>query len=340
MRVFAKMFYNSPILMSVVRMKDNRYLDVNQKFLDLMEYAREEVLGRTAEDLNLVNGEYTTALLDELRERGEVRNNEYRFKTRSGKIVTVWSTTVTMDLNGELCRIALMQDITKEKKLEAEITRLDRLNLVGEMAAGIGHEVRNPMTTVRGFLQLLGKKERYAQDRAYFELMIEELDRANSIITEFLSLAKDKAVNLEKKDLNKILKSIMPLIRADGLITDKYIELKAGKIPKLSLDEKEMRQVVINLVRNGLQAMQPGQILKMETFIEEDQVVLAVKDQGTGIPDNIIDKIGTPFFTTKDSGTGLGLSVCYSVAARHGAVIDFETGPGGATFYVKFKRPE
>jgi PAS domain S-box-containing protein len=337
---FAKMFYNSPILMSVVRMKDNRYLDVNQKFLDLMEYAREEVLGRTAEDLNLVNGEYTTALLDELRERGEVRNNEYRFKTRSGKIVTVWSTTVTMDLNGELCRIALMQDITKEKKLEAEITRLDRLNLVGEMAAGIGHEVRNPMTTVRGFLQLLGKKERYAQDRAYFELMIEELDRANSIITEFLSLAKDKAVNLEKKDLNKILRSIMPLIRADGLITDKYIELKAGKIPKLSLDEKEMRQVVINLVRNGLQAMQPGQILKMETFIEEDQVVLAVKDQGTGIPDNIIDKIGTPFFTTKDSGTGLGLSVCYSVAARHGAVIDFETGPGGATFYVKFKRPE
>ncbi|OQA08479.1 MAG: Sporulation kinase A [Firmicutes bacterium ADurb.Bin373] len=181
-------------------------------------------------------------------------------------------------------------------------------------------------------------KERYAADRAYFDLMVEELDRANSIITEFLSLAKNKAVNLVLNDLNKILKSILPLMSADGLVTDNYVVLKTKKVPSLMLDEKEIRQLVLNLVRNGLQAMEPGQTLTIETYQEEDNVVLAVRDQGKGIPNGIMDKIGVPFFTTKDSGTGLGLAVCFSIAARHKAKIDFETGKEGTVFYVRFKK--
>ena len=339
---FAKIFYHSPVLLAINRMKDNVFIDVNQKFTDTMEYSRQETLGRTPADLNIWAGDsaQTKTLFRELKEKGTVINFEYQLQTKSGKMITVVLSTATMELNGELCRLSLMKDITEEKKLETEMARLDRLNLVGEMAAGIGHEVRNPMTTVRGFLQLLGEKERYAQDKGYLTLMIEELDRANSIISEFLSLARNRAVNLEMKDLNKILHSILPLIQADGLVADKYIELKTLEIPPLLLDEKEIRQLVLNLVRNGMQSMAPGQTLTMETCMEAHKVILAVRDQGTGIPPEIADKISNPFFTTKDSGTGLGLSVCYSIAARHKAAINFETSPKGTTFFVRFEKPK
>lgn len=230
------------------------------------------------------------------------------------------------------------KDITEQKKIQEEMARLDRLNLIGEMAAGIGHEVRNPMTTVKGFLQLLQEKEECSNYREYFDLMASELDRANSIITEFLSLAKNKSVELKENNLNKILKSILPLIEADGLMTDKYIKLETQKVPGLLLDEKEIRQLVLNLVRNGLEAMSPGGIINLRTYMEEDKVVLSVQDNGKGIAPDVLEKLGTPFFTTKDTGTGLGLAVCYSIAERHKAKIDIETGgSNGTTFYVRFK---
>lgn len=235
------------------------------------------------------------------------------------------------------CYKTVITDISERKLYERELARLDRLNLVGEMAAGIGHEVRNPMTTIKGFLQLLRERDKYIQEREIFDLMVDELDRANSIITEFLSLAKNKAVDLKKRNLNKILISLLPLIEADGLVTDKYIKMETQKIPDLNLDEKEIRQLILNLVRNGLEAMSPGGGINIRTYSEEDEVVLSVQDNGKGIEPDVLEKVGTPFFTTKDNGTGLGLAVCYSIAARHNAVISIETSPAGTTFLVKFK---
>lgn len=107
------------------------------------------------------------------------------------------------------------RDISDRKIAQAEITRLDRLNLVGQLAAGIGHEIRNPMTTVRGYLQLLGTKPEYAAQESTFELMISELDRANSIITEFLSVAQPKKTELKLQNLNDIVNHIYPLLEAD-----------------------------------------------------------------------------------------------------------------------------
>ncbi len=241
------------------------------------------------------------------------------------------------DIDGSLLVLALGIDITEQKQLGKEIARLDRLNLVGEMAAGIGHEIRNPLTTVRGFLQMLGEKDDCTKYKDYFSLMIEELDRANSIITEYLSLAKNKPVELKRQNLNRIVSAILPLITADAMVTDKYIEIELSDISKLLLDEKEIRQLILNLVRNGLEAMSPGGHLKIKTSAENDEVVLAVRDYGKGINPDVLEKIGTPFYTTKESGTGLGLAVCYSIAARHNATIKVETGPDGTTFFVRFK---
>jgi len=234
----------------------------------------------------------------------------------------------------------VITDISERKRYERELARLDRLNLIGEMAAGIGHEVRNPMTTVRGFLQLLGKKEQCAQYTEQFNLMIDELDRANSIITEFLSLAKNKAIHLKVQNLNPIIENLFPLIRADAMVSDKHVNLDLDDIPALPLDEREIRQLVLNLVRNGLEAMSPGGNLTIRSSTDSKEVVLSVQDQGKGIEPDVLEKIGTPFFTTKDNGTGLGLAVCYSIAARHNAVINIEPSLMGTTFFVMFKVPK
>jgi PAS domain S-box-containing protein len=232
--------------------------------------------------------------------------------------------------------LGILRDITERKHWETEMARFDRLNLVGEMAASIAHEVRNPMTTVRGFLQMLEQKSECSTYKSYFDIMVEELDRANSIITEFLSLAKNRVIELTPKNLNAIIKSIVPLLQADALVNNKCIYIELEEIPDLLLDEKEIRQLLFNIARNGLEAMPPGGTLTIHTFSENNEIVLALQDQGSGIPQEILEKLGTPFFTTKETGTGLGLAVCYSIASRHNAVIRLETGSTGTTFYVRF----
>ena len=168
--------------------------------------------------------------------------------------------------------------------------------------------------------------------------MIDELDRANSIITEFLSLAKDRVVELKVQSLKEIVQNIFPLIQADGVISDKYIQMELDEVSEIPLDKKEIHQLILNLVLNGSQAMSPGGTMKIRTFMDEEEIVLAVQDDGPGIAPEVLGKIGTPFFTTKENGTGLGLAVCYSIAARHNAKIDIETGSTGTTFFVRFKK--
>jgi len=223
------------------------------------------------------------------------------------------------------------------KGFEHEFIRLERLNVIGEMAAGIGHEVRNPMTTVRGFLQFLSSKPKYSHDQEYFTLMIEELDRANSTITEYLTLSKHQAVERTTINLNAIITRLLPLITADAIMQNKNIIISTEEIPELLLDEKQICQLILNLVRNGLEAMSPGGKLTIRTLIDHSEVILAIQDEGKGIESHLLDKIGTPFFTTKDSGTGLGLSVCYSIAARHNAKITLETTSSGTIFFIRFK---
>lgn len=263
-----------------------------------------------------------------------------------GKIFECYSKPQWLD-NKVIGRVLSFRDITKHKQTESslekseekfrtEIAHLERLNLVGEMAAGIGHEVRNPMTTIRGFLQMLNGKQECSKYWEYYKLMIDELDRANAIITEFLSLAKERLVCRQAKNINDIIKSLVPLIEADAIITNKYIIVNLSEIPSLLVDDKEIRQLILNMARNSLDAMSPGGYLTIRTYMEGDKVILAIKDEGTGITPEVLEKIGTPFFTTKEQGTGLGLAICYGIATRHNAVINVETSEQGTTFIIRF----
>jgi len=232
------------------------------------------------------------------------------------------------------------RDITSRKVSEKEFARLDRLNLVGQLAAGIGHEIRNPMTTVRGYLQLLGEKPNYAAQKSTFELMISELDRANAIITEFLSLAQTKQTELKSQNLNDILYNLYPLLESDTFTQNKQIKFIPGKIPDLKLNGKEISQLFLNLTRNGLEAMEERSCLTVRSYVEDGKVVLAIEDEGSGILPENMRKVGTPFFTTKDNGTGLGLATCYKIAEAHNAQINIESSSKGTTFFIVFPNPD
>ncbi len=240
------------------------------------------------------------------------------------------------DVDGSRLVFKVLMDITDRKNTERESARSERLNMVGEMAAGIAHEVRNPLTTVRGFLQLLSAKDNVKQYGEYFNLMIEELDRANYIITDFLKLARDKSSDFKLINISNIVRSLAPLLSADALHQDKEIRLELEQVADLQGDENELRQLLLNLVRNGFEAMQGGTTLTIQTLQLENEIILRVCDQGGGIDPVILDKLGTPFVTTKEQGTGLGVAICKSIAARHNAVINFESNSTGTIAAVKF----
>lgn len=334
---FFKAFNASPALMVIRALKDMKCLDINEHCLHFTGYSREEFLGTTFTELKIYNSKSIDEVLQKVLQQGKCGNYEISFRRKSGELRTGLLSAELIYLDSEQVMLSVVNDITDIKQMEKEIARLDRLNLVGNMAAIIAHEIRNPLTTVKGFLQLLKDKERYAQDREYFELMDDELERTNSIITEFLSLARNKAVEFTKTDLNNILRLLIPLIQADALKDNKNICLDLGEIPDLLLDKKEIHQVIHNLTRNGLEALPPGGCLFIRTYKDGDAVVLAVQNQGKGIEPDVLEKLGTPFFTTKENGTGLGLAVCYSIAARHNAKIEIKTGADGTTFFIKFK---
>jgi len=256
-----------------------------------------------------------------------------------GELINVYYTVSPIrDQSGKIVGVSkIVNDVTAQKKLEKDMIRLDQMNVVGEMAASIAHEVRNPMTTVRGFLQLLEGHENSAKYSEYIPLMISELDRANSIISEFLSISRTKITELVRCNLNTIIEHILPLLQVDAIREEKLVKSELNAIQDLRLDQEEIRQVILNLVRNGLQAMDKGGCLTITTSLANEEVVLAIQDEGKGITPEIMDKLGTPFLTTKEHGTGLGLAVCFGIAARHNSKITAVTSPQGSTFFMKFK---
>lgn len=334
---FSRAFRASPNPMSITSLEDGSIIDVNNVFLQAVGRTRESVIGKKITDLGfwLSPGEREKAL-SEIDENNGVRNKEIIFKTKSGELRNGLFSAEIIEISGMKCLLAIVNDVTERIRYDREMARLDRLNLVGEMAATIAHEIRNPMTNILGFTEILKAEAAESPNSIYYDFIIEELHHANSIVEEFLFLARSKPLALKKQDLNEILKAIAPLVQASAIYEKKYLVFELNEVTEIPIDEKEIRQLVLNLVRNGLEAMETGGKLTIRTFKNQSDVVLSVNDQGRGIPPDVLEKIGTPFFTTKEKGTGLGLAVCYSIAARHNAKIKVKTSSKGTTFFVIF----
>lgn len=233
--------------------------------------------------------------------------------------------------------LVFSEDITNSKLIEKEMLRLESLNLSGEIACSICHEIRNLITTVRGFLQMMKTKQELAGYDQQLDLMIGEIDRANTIITEFLSVAKQKKIVRKKQNLNDIVNRQLLLIKANALVSNHILKIELQEIADLCMDEAEIRQLVLNLISNAFEATPMGKVVTVKTYSDGDGIVLDIVNEGKKIEAKILEKMGTPFFTTKENGTGLGLSVCYRIAERHDANILIENEAEKTTFHVRFK---
>ena len=228
----------------------------------------------------------------------------------------------------------ISEDVTEVISLQKKISHMDRLNLIGKMAAGLAHEIRNPMTVVKGYLQYFRKKiPNSLHDQ--LDVVLSEIARIEVIITDFLAIAKTKPTEPEEQDLNGIIDSIAPLLLSEALKRGMSIEFKNSKdIPKIILAEKEIKQLLLNLVTNGLNAMEQHGALVIETKFQDNAVLLIVDDSGCGISKDLQAKIFDPFFTTRDEGTGLGLSVCASIVASHNGTIEVHSEEGKGTRFI------
>ena len=230
--------------------------------------------------------------------------------------------------------------LQKVRALEQEINRKERLSELGNMAATVAHEIRNPLNSVSMGLQRLkaeftptGDAEEYAH---FLKLMQDEVRRLNTIVEQFLSLARPLKLNQEQIPVGEFLGEITTLMAADAHTSKVDIELKvAPNLPLLRADRNYFKQLLLNLVLNGVQAMPAGGRLSMAAIAEQEFLRLDIIDQGIGIEAENLSKIFQPYFTTKANGSGLGLAIARRIAEAHGGKIAVESRPGqGSCFRV------
>ena len=185
-------------------------------------------------------------------------------------------------------------------------------------------------------MQLLKNSGDFARYNRYFETMLEELDRTNLILNEFLMQAKNRIIDLQQNDLNQIIRDLYPFLKADAVMGEKTIGLELGKIPEIFLNKREIRQLIINLVHNRLEATPPGGNVKISTCWQGDEVILEVVDQGA-LAQDVLDKLGTQFYDDNDDSTCMELVICYGVATRHQASISVISNDSENCFQIRFK---
>lgn len=215
-------------------------------------------------------------------------------------------------------------------------SRQYQIDMAGKIAVELGHEIRNPLTTVRGFLQFLNNDDPKPGNQEYYDLMIEELDKANEVISHLINLSGNKISNQNLYDLNTILRDLLPTLIHAAQSQKVKIQTQLEDLTPLVVDSQEINILILNLVVNGIEAMPQGGTVTVSTKMKNGSIFLEVCDQGPGIPVDIAKHIGTPFFSTKDSSRGLGLATCWSIASRNNARLDFFSTSNGTTFITEF----
>ncbi len=234
-------------------------------------------------------------------------------------------------------RVLLMYDLSEIKQLERQVQRHERLVALGKMAAGVAHEVRNPLSSIKGFATLLGAKfSRESKEYEAAELMVHEVERLNRSITELLDYARPTPLKLEPVNLADILNSSLRLIAADaetlGITVD--IDIRPDT-PDVKADPDRLNQVLLNLYLNGLQAMENGGSLLVSARKGDGAMVdIRVADSGCGISEEMQERVMDPYFTTKPQGTGLGLAMAYKIIEEHGGTIRFVSKKGEGTTFI------
>ncbi|WP_414835182.1 CheR family methyltransferase [Bacillus altitudinis] len=219
----------------------------------------------------------------------------------------------------------ISEDITSQKQSEKMLMKSEMLSAVGQLAAGIAHEIRNPLTSLKGFLQLMIQSKKYQKD--YADVMMSEFNRLESIINEFLVLSRSKSVKFEPVNVNLLLEEVIMVVESQAVLKGVSIQKNlAPSLPHIQGIPNELKQVFLNILKNGIEAMDGVTgVIQVTSLLKNDQMMLIFEDQGKGIPEEEIGKLGEPFYTTKEKGTGLGLMMTIKIIESHGGTIRFES---------------
>ncbi|MGD7046132.1 PAS domain-containing protein [Jeotgalibacillus proteolyticus] len=321
---------------SIVAMTDNKGIItyVNDTFCAISKYEREELIGQ---DHRILNSSYHAQgffknLWRTIGE-GKIWRGEIKNKAKDGSYYWVYTTIVPfLNEKGKPYKyVAIRNDITEQKKAEDLLLRSEKLSAIGELAAGVAHEIRNPLTTLKGFTAFLIEAETDYKKQLYLKLLLEEVERINFIVGEFMVLAKPQAIELKMKPLIPIIERVRTFLVSEMNLHNVSILLDVrNEDIEVECEENQMKQVFLNILKNAIEAMPNGGNIHITVEVKNDIVEITVKDEGTGIPKEIIEKIGDPFFSTKETGNGLGMMVCFTIIKNHhgSIVIDSKEDEG------------
>ncbi len=273
---------------------------------------------------------------------GSSKPIEQEWFTLKGKVLHTEIVETMTTLDNEPAIQIIIRDISERKKNEELLINSEKLYVAGQLAAGIAHEIRNPLTSLKGFLQLIVSGRR--NNNSYYDIMNAELDRIEDIVSELLMLSKPQVYELTYQDLRVMMRDTVTLLEAQAILHNIAIEAEYGTEPLWIYGvENQVKQVFINVIKNAIEAMIDGGWIRINLSREHDGVFVRIRDEGPGIGEDQLAKMGQPFYTTKEKGTGLGLMVSYKIVDNHQGKIDVKSELGKGTLFeitLPFRYPE
>ena len=284
---------------------------------------------------------------EKLTNQDNVSDKEFTLSNGVNRIVAVSIMPLVKDrhIHGNLIHI---EDVTEKKSKEARLRRAENLAALTTLAAGVAHEIKNPLGSIGIHIQLIqkaiGNRKTIETEsiKEYITVINEEIDRLNRIVVDFLFAVRPMDTHLEDNDINVVIRELLDFLKYE--LDEANVKLEtsfADQLPRIKIDPKYIKHALLNLIKNALYAMPNGGTLRIETGRREDTVYVKVIDNGVGIPEENIDKIFEPYFTTKDFGTGLGLTLVYKIVKEHQGDISVRSKEGeGTEFTLNFPIPQ
>lgn len=250
-----------------------------------------------------------------------------------------WLITVTYgdQMDGDF--LLSVKDVTDYKRIEQAAYQNDKMAMLGKISAAIAHEIRNPLTAIRGFIQLLRPHLVHLGKDEYARIILTEIDRANDIIHEFLNSSKPSAPQKSKVSVASLLKEVVLLTESEALLKDCQMVLEVPEDGYVSIDVKQIKQVLLNIIKNAMDAITEVEgdhkgVIDIKAEVDGKHVNISIQDNGNGMDKGLLSRLFDPFFTTKEKGTGLGLSVSYRIIKNHKGNISVDSLKGAGTIFV------
>lgn len=336
LQAYSEHIINSLTMGLVTSDLEGRILTFNRAAETITGLARNTAPGKAvAEALGLPGG--FMAALDPARPLAGSRRADYRYRRPDGAEIDVGLSATTLDTaSGASGFLFTFQDVTTIRRLERDARMQQRLAAVGEMAAGIAHEIRNPLASISGSMQILRKELALNGEQSQLmDIVLRESERLNQTIRSFLAYARPQRFGLTRLDLRPVLQDAALLLRNSAEVgQDHVVDVDVPEVPVwCEADEGQVRQVIWNLATNGLRAMPDGGRLRLGARREPGDAagVLVVQDEGVGIPESELDSIFQPFHGAFEKGSGLGMAIVHRIVQDYGGQIRVASKPGGGT---------